>query len=547
LQVGGPFRKRVAIVNTTTPAIARPDRDGRGPLAGALVLVTVGLVLRLVTVSDLWLDEALSVNIAKLPLVDIPAALGRDGHPPLYYVLLHLWISVVGDGDLAVRSLSGVASVVTLPVVWLVGHRLGGRRAAWGAAFVLAVNPFAIRYATETRMYALVVLEVSLGLLAALRALERPSVGRLAWVAVTAAALLYTHYWALYLLTATGIVLAVMAWKRTSSLAASREGAPGQVWRERLLGPEARLLAAFAVGAAAWAPWIPTFLDQAAHTATPWAPTVSPWALITAMGEFGGGNGESGRVLSLLLASLVVVGLLGRALGGSRIELDLRGRPPARPLFAILIGCPALAVVLGLATGSAFAGRYASMVLPFFASLAGLGVAVVGDRRRLTVTLGAVGLIGLGLAGQNAFRNRTQAGELAGYVTAAAKPGDVIAFCPDQLGPATLRLLGTAFPSIGFPRGDDARRIDWYDYQAVNRATSPSAFAKVLDQRAGTAHDVWLVSSHGYRTAVTSCTELENRLLAVRPGGRQVVRAKPGKYFEDAALIRYPSGAPAAA
>lgn len=259
------------------------------------------------------------------------------------------------------------------------------------------------------------------------------------------------------------------------------------------------------------------------------------------LGEFGGGNSEGARVLSLLLATLVLLGLLGRSLGSSKVELDLRGRPAARPLFAIFLGCPAIAVVLGLASGSAFVGRYTSVVLPFFAVLAGLGVAAVGDRARIAVTLGAVGLIGLALAGQNAFKNRTQAGDLAGYVATAARPGDIIAFCPDQLGPATLRLLGDSFPSIGFPRADDARRIDWYDYEDVNKATSPAVFAKLVDQRAGPSHDVWLVSSHGYRTAEKACTELENGLLTLRPNGRQVVRAKPGRYFEDAALIRYPA------
>lgn len=495
---------------------------------GAGALFVAGLALRTLTASDLWLDEALTVNISRLPLADLPAALGRDGAPPLYYALLHVWMAMFGDSDLAVRSLSALASALTLPVVWLVGRRLGGTRAAWGAAFILAVNPFAIRYATEARMYAVVALQVALGLLAALRALERPTLGRLAWVAAAAAAVLYTHYWGLYLLIAAGIVLIVRAWSEAT-------------WRDRLGGREGRLLAALAVGAVAWAPWLPTFLDQAAHTGTPWATPVGPSALITVLGEFGGGSSEGARILSLLLASLVLLGLLGRSLGGTRVELDLRGRPAARPLFAIFLGCPAVAVLLGLVTGSAFVGRYTSVVLPFFAVLAGLGVAVVADRRRMIVTLGAVGLIGLSIAGQNALRNRTQAGELAGYLAAAeTQPGDVLVFCPDQLGPAALRLLGSDLAAVGYPRGEDPRFIDWYDYQDVNRSTSPAAFAQMIDQRAGATRDVWMVSSDGYRTARKSCTELENRLLALRPLGRQVVRAKPGKYFEDAALLRYP-------
>jgi len=517
---------------------------------GAAALITAGLVLRMLTASDLWLDEALTVNIAKLPLAEIPAALGHDGAPPLYYLALHVWMAIFGDGDLAVRSLSGAASGLTIPVVWLIGRRLGGTRAGWGAAIVLAVNPFAIRYGTETRMYALVALEVALGLLLALRAYERPVLGRLAWVTVAAAAVLYTHYWGIYLLVASGVVLVVRGWRRSppssrrgpARAQSSSSGAGATAgWRDRVQGPEGRLLAALAVGGAAWAPWIPTFLEQASHTGTPWATPVGPSALISVLGEFGGGSSDGARVLTLLLAVLVLLGLLGRPVHGRLVELDLKGRPLARPLFAVFLGCPAIAVVLGLVTGTAFVARYTSVVLPFFAVLAGLGVAAIPDRRRSAVLVAAAGLIGLSLAGQNALRNRTQAGELAGYVAAAAQPGDVVAFCPDQLGPSTLRLLGDGFPALGFPRAADPRLVDWYDYEDVNQATSPAGFAKVIDQRAGVGNDIWLVSSHGYRTAEKSCTELESRLLALRPLGRQVVRPKPGKYFEDAALIRYPA------
>ena len=120
-----------------------------------MVAIVAGLVLRFVTRSPLWLDEALSVNIAKLPIGQIPAALRHDGHPPLYYVLLHAWMSVFGSGDVAVRALSGLFAVATLPLAWVIGRRRGGPRLGWLFTAVMAMSPFALRYATETRMYSL--------------------------------------------------------------------------------------------------------------------------------------------------------------------------------------------------------------------------------------------------------------------------------------------------------------------------------------------------------------------------------------------------------
>ncbi len=55
--------------------------------AGVLVacaVVIAGVVGRFLAPGGLWLDEALSVNIAKLPLGQLPGALVQDGSPPLY-------------------------------------------------------------------------------------------------------------------------------------------------------------------------------------------------------------------------------------------------------------------------------------------------------------------------------------------------------------------------------------------------------------------------------------------------------------------------------
>ncbi len=77
--------------------------------------------------------------------------------------MLHGWMQVVGTTDVAVRALSGVLSLASLPLVWLIGRRIGGVPLAWIATGALAMSPFALRYATENRMYSLVGLLVLAG------------------------------------------------------------------------------------------------------------------------------------------------------------------------------------------------------------------------------------------------------------------------------------------------------------------------------------------------------------------------------------------------
>ena len=113
-------------------------------------------MLRFSTTSSLWLDEALSVNISQLPAGDLVRWLRHDGHPPLYYLLLHVWTDVFGTGDIAVRAMSGVFGLLTLPLAWIAGRRRGGPLLGWIAVIVVALSPFAVRYSDEARMYSMV-------------------------------------------------------------------------------------------------------------------------------------------------------------------------------------------------------------------------------------------------------------------------------------------------------------------------------------------------------------------------------------------------------
>src|ERR1700690_4463581 len=164
----------------TTASAGSSGRTTRATVIAVTAVLAAGLVFFFWTRSDLWLDEALSVNIVRLPLGHLDQALRHDGAPPLYYAILPVWGSLFGSGDRAVRSLSGLCMVGAAVALWFVGRRVAGRAGAWTAVILVAANPYAIRYATETRMYALEILLVSWGILAFRRALESPTAARVA-------------------------------------------------------------------------------------------------------------------------------------------------------------------------------------------------------------------------------------------------------------------------------------------------------------------------------------------------------------------------------
>jgi mannosyltransferase len=482
-----------------------------GPALG--VAVAVGVVARLHSGSALWLDEALTVDIARAPLRDLPEALRHDGSPPLYYALLHVWIRAFGDGDVAVRSLSGVFSLATLPVAWFAGLRVGrDRRTAWYAVALVASSPFAIRFATEARMYSLVAFLTTVGIVAVDRALARPTVGRLAPVAGLGAALMLTHYWAAFVVVSAAAT--VLAWRRAT-----------------------RVAVAIVAGAGlAVLPWLPVLLHQVAHTGTPWAAAPGLQVALYAIDDFAGGRGQTGTFLALVFLALAAVGVWGRATGPGTLELRWPGERRTGAVAALSFGGLLVGVLFSVLLRSGFAARYAVIALVPFLLVVAVGI------RKLPSPGTQVGVLGLcvvlGLLGSiPLIRNpRTQARTVARVLAAEAGPGDVVAYCPDQLGPSVSRLMPVGLDQVAYPTMGAPQRVDWVDYAERNRAAEPEVFAGELLRRAG-AGDVWLVWANGYRTFSDDCQRLRDELFKARPETRRVRRL--GRYFERMAVTRY--------
>ena len=84
----------------------------------------------------------------------------------------------------------------------------------------------------------------------------------------------------------------------------------------------------------------------------------------------------------------------------------------------------------------------------------------------IAVVAGLIGSV------QNIDTQRTQAPQVAAVINAQAKPGDIIAFCPDQLGPAVYRVIDDPgqYKMVTFPRGTGPQFVDWVNYAKVVHA-----------------------------------------------------------------------------
>jgi 4-amino-4-deoxy-L-arabinose transferase-like glycosyltransferase len=211
-------------------------------LSDAVPLAAIGLAalsVRLFRIDalSLWTDELFSVAHAENGLRYLwTEGVAIETTPPLYYTFLLAWISVFGDGEIAVRGLSVVFGLLVLPVIYFIGRELAGRRTGLVAAALCAGAACHIAYAQEARAYTQLMFFSAIALLGFVQVLQRfdegdtPPIGFLLY-AVGATLAVYTHVVAVFYVAAmTLCFLGYLAAARFRGVASTRIRAGFGAW-----------------------------------------------------------------------------------------------------------------------------------------------------------------------------------------------------------------------------------------------------------------------------------------------------------------------------
>jgi hypothetical protein len=326
-------------------AAARRGAPHWWPLA-ALTLLAAALRLATLDLQSLWYDEAYT------PVHVFHASLGAtwrayvhsENTPPLWYAIEWPITRVFGTGAVALRLLSALAGIATVPVAWAIGCELSGRRAAIVTAAFVATSPLLVWYSQEARAYGLFVLTAALALLSFLRALREPTKRRVWLFALAASLALITHYFAVFLLLPMVVALTWQGLRDVRSSALTP-----RLQKNSQMQTVAAPLAPILVGAAL----IPLIVAQGGH-GTQW---IGRWALasrLEAVPQYyltGYTGAALGHGVELLVALAILAGVLyglWRGLTPSEersalIALVVAACGTLLPLLAALLGADYLA------------------------------------------------------------------------------------------------------------------------------------------------------------------------------------------------------------
>ncbi|NJM42556.1 MAG: hypothetical protein HC853_18350 [Anaerolineae bacterium] len=125
------------------------------------------------TGESLWRDEIDIIRFALGPSQEVLTSFTRAGfNGPFYIVLMRLWLGLGGANDFTLRYFSLQCGVALVAAVFVLAKRLLGARAAFVAAWLMAISPVHIWYSSEGKMYTLQPLLLVTALYALVRAIS---------------------------------------------------------------------------------------------------------------------------------------------------------------------------------------------------------------------------------------------------------------------------------------------------------------------------------------------------------------------------------------
>jgi hypothetical protein len=243
---------------------------------------------------SLWLDELYTMNMAN------PANNWADiyrlsfTHDPLsvlYFVLLNAFFKLAGYSALSAKLFSSSFGLAAVFMCFLLGKRLLSSRVGLFAAFLMAINPFAITYSQEARVYTMYLFTAALAFYCLLNFINRPSNKTALVYGLSVLLMLLSHFFGFFVLFSQITIYIYFALRDR---------------RESLVTHLRLSILAASVCVLGYLPFVPIFIMLSKSKGT-WIDPPGADALMRLYLDFQGGSWllfSMGLVLILLLAFL---------------------------------------------------------------------------------------------------------------------------------------------------------------------------------------------------------------------------------------------------
>ncbi len=333
-------------------------------------------------------DESFCQRMVEFRWSELCDRLGQDTHPPLFYVILKIWVRLFGNGVVAGRLLAALWGLASIQGIYLFA-RTAYRRDEFSArenfreadlpaviaATLLAMAPLQIFWTLQIRMYSMSMAMTLWSSYFLVRALRRNTTGIGDWSAYTATAVLlaYSHNFGLFVLVAQYVYASGYRWYCGTGSLFDR------------LSP---IVVSGCCLCLAWQPWLPYFLEQRNRVIHEFYLPQASWELLgTTMHELWAGVAvPHSSTIGLVIAQASLIALL----------ILIVGRRPADYLVALSAAIPvAAAFLISWVSQPIVTARYFMFSQVFLMiAIAQLACRVPGYGRYVVISVMVMGLCG---------------------------------------------------------------------------------------------------------------------------------------------------------
>jgi len=132
-------------------------------------------------------------------------------HVPLYFLVARFWVGIFGSSVVAIRSLSAIFSLFTLPsIYWLSSELFMSPKVGVISLLLFSISPFYVTYAQEARPYSLWTITILLSCTTFLRAVRLNNRQEWFTYSITTLISLYTSLLSVFVITGQIIYLAIV-------------------------------------------------------------------------------------------------------------------------------------------------------------------------------------------------------------------------------------------------------------------------------------------------------------------------------------------------
>lgn len=448
-----------------------------------MTLITICLVaftLRVFHLADqsLWYDEAFTAYLAHFDLAQITARTAADIQPPLYYYLLHFGIALAGDSEFALRFLSLVFGVLTIPLMFVTARRLFNSNTGIIGSLLATLAPLYVWYSQEARMYTMITFLLLLSSYALLKEIEGGGGRRWRVVFIVAnIAAIYTHYFA-FAIIAFQLLFAFYVLRITHHVL--------------------RFAFYFVLICVAFLPWLPFVLARFGQDASYWRGALKlDEAMRHILINFTMGESvleSQAQWIAVGWLGCLVIGLLTIVIRNSKFKIRDSHSPtyPLAFLFSYLIVPLGLLLFL-FSRNPKFNARYLMLASPAFFLLLAAGLAHVAQIKNFLLRFALYVLPFAFLISTSAFSifntyfdpafTKASFREVARYIEQHSAPDDTIILTSGHLFPAFNYYYRGNAPQIRLPDDPTLNTDHVLGYD----------LARVLNQSIAGKRGVWVV------------------------------------------------------